>query len=314
MRPPAGATSVKSSIFDWIVACVLEAFAARASQQSEPGVEVYFVDLVAGPEPWRVGAHRVVQRRDAADAKVVIAAFPPGLKLDAGDSLDISTFRLIETDELREAVHESLFAQIPVRLHTPIRRVLEYLDQKGWDLTDSRLFQFLAHIGVQESLDEHLVGGALFALGLVPDFDVFGEDGDPTQRLGLRNLPIVSQLADQAATPVERIVALPVLESETDFRNRLRTLAGDELHAVELWGKRVATDTAWRDLALEHWLFADDLPPPGSVRIDILEPPLPRRDDGVLLLDPTSRPSISWQTSPAPLDVSGLEFFRLGAR
>src|SRR3954462_12554238 len=49
---------------------VLEAFASRASQQAEPGVEVYLVDLVAGPEPWRVGAHRVVQRRDADDAKV----------------------------------------------------------------------------------------------------------------------------------------------------------------------------------------------------------------------------------------------------
>ena len=27
-----------------------------------------------------------IERRDAGDAKVVIAAFPPGLKLDAGDS------------------------------------------------------------------------------------------------------------------------------------------------------------------------------------------------------------------------------------
>src|SRR4051812_11873558 len=79
---------------------VLERFAGRAASELDHGVEIYFVDLATGPEPWRVGAHRVVQRRDAPDARVVVAAIPPDIKLAAGDSLDVSTFRLLPTQEL----------------------------------------------------------------------------------------------------------------------------------------------------------------------------------------------------------------------
>src|SRR4051812_130879 len=60
---------------------ILERFVQKASEEIHGGVESYFVDLTAGPEPWRVGAHRVVQRRDAADARVVVAAIPPDIKL-----------------------------------------------------------------------------------------------------------------------------------------------------------------------------------------------------------------------------------------
>ena len=114
---------------------VLERFARRAVTEFDHGVEIYFVDLASGPEPWRVGAHRVVQRRDAPDAKVVVAAIPPDVKLAAGDSLDVSTFRLLATEELGDAVFKELFARIPSRLYTGIQRTLDYLDQKGWELS-----------------------------------------------------------------------------------------------------------------------------------------------------------------------------------
>ena len=70
---------------------VLERIGAELADEQIPGVEVYLVDQQTGPEPWRVGVHKVVERRNAEEA-VVLALFPPDLQLAAGDSVDISTF------------------------------------------------------------------------------------------------------------------------------------------------------------------------------------------------------------------------------
>jgi hypothetical protein len=293
---------------------VLERFASRAATEVDHGVEIYVVDLASGPEPWRVGAHRVVQRRDSPDARVVVAAIPPDVKLAAGDSLDVSTFRLLATEELGDAVFHELFAKIPSALHPGIQRTLDYLDQKGWELPDTARLEFLASVAVQDTADESVVGGSLYTLGLIPDFELLSSDGDPTQRLGLRNIPAVARLREHAGTTVERVVGLPLSETPegVDFTKRLISLDGiAPLYDIRHWGELVATDASWRNLALEHWPFADELPPPGAIRIDILPLPLPRRDDGIMVLESTASVRVSWQTNPAPLDVPGLEYFRV---
>lgn len=313
-RETAGAEQGQRLRIQDLPRSVLERFASRAATELDDGVEIYFVDLVSGPEPWRAGAHRVVERRDALDARVVVAAIPPDIKLAAGDSLDVSTFRLLATQELGNAVFQELFAKIPRELYPGIQQTLNYLDQKGWGLSDTARLEFLASVAVQDNPDAAAVGGSLYALGLIPDFELLSNDGDPTQRLGLRNLPAVDRLREHAGTSIERVVGLPISEAAEgiDFTKRLIDL--DEvvpLYDIRRWGELVATDISWRDLALEHWPFEDDLPPPGAIRIDILPLPLPRRDDGIMVLESTDSVRVGWQTSPAPLDVPGLEYFRV---
>jgi hypothetical protein len=78
---------------------ILENLAAQLYEGRPQGSEVYLVDKAAGPEPWRVGVHKVVERRNEEDC-VLLALFPPDLLLAAGDSVDVSTFRAIPVDDV----------------------------------------------------------------------------------------------------------------------------------------------------------------------------------------------------------------------
>ncbi|MGI8551243.1 MAG: hypothetical protein ACR2PL_10745, partial [Dehalococcoidia bacterium] len=62
---------------------LLEPLARRLTEMALPGAEIYLVDRLLGPEPWRVGVHRVVERRNAEEG-AVLALIPPGLQLAAG--------------------------------------------------------------------------------------------------------------------------------------------------------------------------------------------------------------------------------------
>ena len=170
-------------------------------------------------------------------------------------------------------------------------------------------------MAVQDDPDASVVGGSLYALGLIPDFELLSSDGDPTQRLGLRNLPVVARLREHAGTPVERVVGLPLSETPegVDFTKRLIDLDGDRAALRRPTLGRARRDGC-RPGEISRWstgLSLIELPPPGAIRIDILPLPLPRRDDGIMVLESTGSVRVSWQTNPAPLDVAGLEYFRV---
>src|SRR5579885_490592 len=59
---------------------VLERAAAQLVGRSPDGAEIYLVDRLTGPESWRVGVHKVVERRNA-NSGAVLALFPPDLQL-----------------------------------------------------------------------------------------------------------------------------------------------------------------------------------------------------------------------------------------
>ncbi len=61
---------------------LLTALAERLAAERPAGSEVYLVDRVPGPEPWRVGVHKVVERRNE-EAGALLALFPPDLLLAA---------------------------------------------------------------------------------------------------------------------------------------------------------------------------------------------------------------------------------------
>ncbi len=289
---------------------VLEAVAARFGTDAPPGVETYFVDRAPGPEPWRVGVHKVVERRNAEES-AVLALFPPDLQLAAGDSVDISTFRAVPVEDLRAQVDRTLLDRIAEPLRSRTLTVLEYLRRRGVAVSPGDRLTYLAIVAEQEAGDPAIAGAALFALGLIPDFALFERPEEFSHRLGVRNLPLVNRLRDEGATPLERLLRLPLADEA--FRDRLLAFfTGRRLDEVAEWGRVVATDPAAREFALDRWPLGDGGPPPGTVRIDLEPLKLPRRkEDGLLILQASEKLSLGWRTTPAPIDVPGLAFFRV---
>src|SRR5260221_8201758 len=113
---------------------VLERLAGLLAAHPIAGAEIYFVDRSAGPESWRVAVHKVVERRNA-QACAVVALFPPDIQLAAGDSVDVSTFRVIPVADLPTRVESALIERIPTNLKAKAVEILRDLKQRNWPLT-----------------------------------------------------------------------------------------------------------------------------------------------------------------------------------
>jgi hypothetical protein len=293
---------------DGLARHLLEALALRAAGADT--AETYLVDHRTGPEPWRVGVHRVVARRNASE-RVVVAFVPPDVKLAAGDSVDVSTFRAIPTDGLWAKVQEQLSARLPAAVREAALQILSYLDKKGWPVQPSARLRFLATIAHQERPGLWAVGGALHTLGLIPDFELLDHPDQLGYRLGQRNLPNVQLLAASDGTLLERLLRLPL--SDEGFRRRLgELLLQFDGQGIEAWGEAIATTPRSRPLALERWPLADRAAPTDQVRVDLDPLRLPRRqDDDLLLYDAAERLVVAWKSDPPPGDAPGLAFFRV---
>ena len=271
-------------------------------------VRMGLVDRTSGPEPWRVGVHRIVEYRNL-EGPVVLAAIPPDVKLAAGDSVDISVFREIRTESLGDLVTLTLLAQLNGRVGASVELLLEDLDRRGFAFSESQQHAFLATVASQPR-EVWAVGASLGVLGLVPDFALFDQPGEMSFRLGQRNLPVVKALEGKSGTLLERVLRLPV--TEQPFREKLFKLltsyGGDIAPAL----RAIATELQWRDLSLDLWPFGDEVVPPGEIRVEVSPLRLPRRiDDGLLLWDPGTKVKVGWSTTPPPADVTGLAAFRV---
>lgn len=290
---------------------VLEGLTARLASEQLPGAEIYLVDKNPGPESWRVSVNRVVERRNAAE-NIVLSCFPPDIQLAAGDSVDISTFRLIPVADLPKRIEQVLMDRIAPPIRRRVGEVLNYLKRRGWPISITMQLEYLATIAAQQSGEMAVIGAALYVLGLIPDLGLLDQPESFHYRLGQRNIRAVLQLQVDGVTPVGRVLQLPL--SDDQFRGRLINFLNHyRPEDVRAWGQVVVTDPQWQELTLDHWpLGEDSAPAEGTVRLDAELVNMSRRGDGLYLYTPAMKKvQVAWQTNPIPSDVPDLAYFRI---
>lgn len=294
---------------------ILERVAIALSELRADEHELYMIDERAGPEPWRVGVHKVVERRNESPT-VVVALVPPDIQLAAQDSVDISTFREIPLRGAEAAVTRTILSALPARQRELASLVLEDLDGRRWPIAASARHRYLCQIRHQGVDEGWPVGAALFELGLIPDFGLTSTPDKMPHRLGQLNIRAVECLAERARTSLERVLRLPIRRgggdsAGGDHMQRLLELFADFDSAnVRAWGRKVASCAEWSDLSLDHWPL-ENIDPPGYIRIDLHPPKLPRRDDGRLLAETSAGIPVAWESSPRAADMPELATFRI---
>ena len=262
---------------------ILERLATALSGTPPAETEIYLIDTEPGPETWRVGVHKVVERRNESEA-VVVALVPPDIQLAAQDSVDISTFREVSLRGADSAVSAALLEALPPEQRELASAVLADLNGRRWPIRPSARHAYLCQILHQSTTAVWPVGASLFELGLIPDFDLGAVREAIPHRLGQLNIDTVGDLTERARTPMERVLRLPIERSAHDATasgieaDLLALFARHDSSNVRAWGRDVATDPAYRHLALELWPL-ENVEPPGFVRIDLhpLKLPAPRR-------------------------------------
>lgn len=279
------------------------------------------VVLLIGPReqataPWHVTATRLIELRNAG-ARPLLAFVPPGLKVAAEDSFDVSTFVEVDLSGVPTRMRRQLRERLPEEMGALTDIALSYVKRLGWPVSDDDVVRYYLTL-LQNGATREAAGGAIYQLGFIPDFALLETPDRINQRLD-RNATALRVLTESLQPLLGRILELK-LAPDTLQTALYAFLQGRSLSAVCEWGRELATDASWRHLAFEHWAFIGEQTERERLLLVVDDLNLPPRDanqpagaDNPLYLDVNRARTvrIRWSTQPKPSVFPNLAHFRI---
>lgn len=277
------------------------------------------IALLLGPwehrqAPWEVTATRLIELRNAATRPLLVFV-PPGLKAAAEDSFDVSTFREIVLQHLPRQLLSELRSEVPDGVVALMDRTVRFLRSRS--LTDDDLVRYYLSV-LNNGAGLEAAGGAVYQLGLIPDFALFSDPRRVEQRLD-QNTNAVTKLIDATSPLLVRIVSLGLEDAalQSTLHGFLQQQA---THDVPQWAEQIACTPDCRCLAFENWIFADEFAGPErpiitlhDLRLTARDPSRPLGADNPLFLDVRKARTVQvkWETRPKPSLLPELAHFRI---
>lgn len=205
-------------------------------------------------EDWQATPTKIIELRNTLEQPLLVF-IPQGLRNAAEDSLDIATFTELSMTSVANDLVESLLKEVEKPLHDAMREMLGRLRLEKFTRHADEEVQYLLTVKKNGGTPES-AGGALYALGLIPDFALFTR-GSHIQWLS-RNQAVCGFLGDIAQPLQSRLARLRVTPNtlQPDLFRFLRDRQSDD---IRIWAKHVACDQRYRHLAFDRWQFSDTL-------------------------------------------------------
>jgi len=244
---------------------------------------------------------------------------PANLRTSAEDSFGVATFQEFPVGDSYEALRVQLLERVPASLLGYVRDALQLLREQRWrwasDVAQVR-YLLCAHVNGN---DGEAFGGALYELGLVPDFKLFD---DPTTAYGRvrKNLECVKRLTDGDASVRARVLGLDLVNK--GLRRKLAEyLVEAGVEDPVSWTRDIVLHRRNWDLSFDKWEFASEISP-DKISFLKVETDLPVIADdetderlldlvGQQVLAPHERRkfNVVVDVSPHPGQVQGLDHF-----
>ena len=245
---------------------------------------------------------------------------PANLRTSAEDSFGSTTFEEFPVGDAYDALRRRLLERVPSTLQGYVRDALQLLREQRWRWADAAAqgrYLLCAHANGN---DGEAFGGALYELGLVPDFKLFD---DPAAAYGRvrKNHECVRQLTDGDSSVLGRVLDLDL--ANNGLRRRLAEYLGDAgLEDLAAWTRDIVLDRKNWDLSFDKWEFASEVAP-DKIAFVRVETDLPvARDEqgendrladliGQQVLAPNERRKIGvvMEVAPHPGQIRGLDHF-----
>ena len=223
----------------------------------------------SAPEGLAVTSTKLVELRnplpDGTLRPPLLVFVPNNVRAAAEDSFGVATFEELDVGDVYEQLRERLVADAPASLRGSLVECLRRLTDSGepWPFADAvAVTRFLLTAKVNGA-DSESYGGALYELGLVPDFELFSDPARAPARVA-RNRECVGKITWSSRSERGRVLQLGL--SERAFRNQL----GDFLAEVGVedprtWTRRIVLDRNLWPLAFNRWEFEDGGEEPDAV-------------------------------------------------
>ena len=244
---------------------------------------------------------------------------PASLRTSAEDSFGRTTFEEFPVGDAYEALGQRLLERVPSTLQGYLRDSLQLLRERRWRWADAAAqvrYLLCAHANGN---DGEAFGGALYELGLVPDFKLFD---DPAAAYGRvrKNYECVHQLVEGDSV-LGRVLNLDL--ASKGLQRRLAEYLDDAgLEDPVAWTRDIVLDRKNWDLSFDKWEFAS-LVAPDKISFVRVETDLPVAGDGEheddriadligqQVLTPNKRRKIGvvMEVAPHPGQIRGLDHF-----
>ena len=245
---------------------------------------------------------------------------PANLRTSAEDSFGSATFEDFRVDDAYELLRGQLLEGVPSTLRGYVRDILEHLREERWGWADAvAQVRYLLCVRANGNDGESL-GGALYELGLVPDFKLFHDPAAAWGRVR-KNLECVRQLTNGDSSVLGRVLGLDLVNR--GLRRRLSEyLAESGVEDPSAWTRDVVLDRKNWDLSFDKWEFGSGIVPDriAFVRVETDLPVVSddeEADDrladlvGQQVLTPKERRTfgVVVEVDPHPRRIQGLDHF-----
>lgn len=252
------------------------------------------VEKADGKE-WHATATKLIELRNTLTEPLLVF-IPAGLRTPAADSLDVATFNELSFEGLSKRLVASLFEDLSPKIRERVKDALNFLRVEEQIRNVDEEIDYLLAVAANGG-DAWAAGGALFRIGLVPDFQAF-EHANSLNALS-RNVNACQKLSD-LSQPLQVRIARLGLEADSiqgKLFSYLRQRSGE---SVRSWSEAIACDAERADLSFEKWPFAE-LTDTNELRL-VMEP----------LTLPMQVPDEVTEATPVPvLDLKGRQGLKL---
>lgn len=297
---------------------------ARGLRKETPGATVYILaDGASSDQDLYVSSTKLVELRNPlADGSLrppLCVFLPANVRTSAEDSFGRTTFEEFPVGDSYQALRLRLLERVPATLQGYVRDALQFLGDQHWRWAGPVAQVRYLLCALANGNDGEAFGGALYELGLVPDFKLFD---DPTTSHGRarKNLECVRQLTDSDQSIRSRVLQLDLVNK--GLRRRLAEYVVDAgVEDPAAWTREIVLDKTNWDLSFDKWEFASDIAPDkiAFLRIET-DLPIVAEDEksdrlvdlvGQQVFDPKERRqfNVTLEVSPHPTQVQGLEYF-----